>query len=73
MAKKNYGLASGVGLFVDEETGLKILPGDVAQIDRAACGQRTALAIQHGGLIEVEAPKKGKDDKTGEGDKEPPK
>lgn len=78
MAKKRgYALSTGAGLFVDEETGLKIVPGQVVEIDQAEAGQRTLLAIRHGGLVETDLPteksekteKKGKDS----GETDPPK
>ena len=62
MAERNYGLATGVGLFVDDETGLKLVPGKSIKIDRSLAGERTNMAIQHGALVEVDLSKEKKDD-----------
>ncbi|MBX7170152.1 MAG: hypothetical protein K1X72_04290 [Pyrinomonadaceae bacterium] len=69
MAKRGYALSTGAGLFVDEETGLKVVPGEVVEIDLNEAGHRTQQAIRFGGLIEADLPKKGKE----KGDSEPPK
>ncbi len=55
MAKRTYALASGVGLFVDDETGLKLVPGANEEFDEAKAGARTQIAIRHKAIVEVEA------------------
>lgn len=51
--KRTFGLASGAGIFFDEETGLKVLPKQRVQIDKDDCGTRTRIAIQNNHLVEV--------------------
>lgn len=71
MAERTYALNTGAGLFVDTETGLKVVPGEEVKIDLAKAGQMTQTVIRSGGLIEVEPKKKA--DKKEEGQQEPPK
>lgn len=76
MPKRTYALASGVGLFVDDETGLTLVPGETEDLDEAKAGVRTQAAIRHKAIVEVEKTKaetgKGEgakaegDDKTGD-------
>lgn len=52
MAKRNYALSVGRTLFVDDETGLKVLPNMVVTLDKDRSGFRTKQAIMHGHLTE---------------------
>lgn len=60
MAKKTFALNTGVGLFVDTETGLTVVPGVEVEIDTALASEKTLTAIRHQCLVEVEK-KKGKE------------
>lgn len=57
MAKRNYGLKTGIGVFIDEDSGLVIRNDETVEIDKNICGSRTFLAIQNGGLVEIDKPK----------------
>lgn len=61
MPKRTYALSTGAGLFVDDETEIKVLPGDEILIDEALAGQKTQIAIRNRHLVEVENPKKSSD------------
>lgn len=64
MAKKNYALAVGRTLFVDDEDGLKVLPGTVVSLDVNQAAFRTQEAIRHGHLVESdEKPSSKKEEK----------
>lgn len=65
MSKKNYALATGGGVFYDDETGLKVLPGSPVSIDKSEIGAKTNQAILSGGLVEVTEEKKSSS-KSGE-------
>ena len=53
MPKRGYALATGAGIFYDEQTDLKVLPGKTVQIDKDEAGARTLLAIQNNHLVEA--------------------
>lgn len=79
MAKRGYQLGSRAAIFYDEDTDLKVTPGQTVQIDLTKAGKRTMVAIQRGHLIEAAASSKsaeaedtGNDKKKG-GNKEQPK
>ncbi len=55
MPNRNYALASGRNLFVDDVTGLKLVRGDVVEMDHNEVGARTQTAIRHGHLVEVQS------------------
>lgn len=53
MPKRKYGLATGAGVFFDDESGLKVLQGKVVEIDAKKATEKTRLAISSGALLEV--------------------
>ena len=55
MAKRGYALAIGAGIFYDEQTDLKVLPGKTVLIDKDEAGARTLLAIQNNHLVEAKS------------------
>lgn len=51
--KRKYALATGAGIFFDDETGLKVLPGKTVSVDKDTAGRKTQQAIMSRGLVEV--------------------
>lgn len=53
--KKLVALATGAGVFVDERTRLKVVPGASVELDEARAGEQTLSALKFGHLVETEA------------------
>lgn len=53
--KKLVALATGAGVFVDERTKLKVVPGISVELDEASAGEQTINALKFGHLVETEA------------------
>ncbi|HQU85922.1 MAG TPA: hypothetical protein PKY59_22540 [Pyrinomonadaceae bacterium] len=53
MPKRKYALATGAGVFFDDESGLKVLQGKIVEVDASKATEKTRLAISSGALLEV--------------------
>lgn len=60
--KKLVALATGAGVFVDERTKLKVVPGVSVELDEAGAGEQTLNALKFGHLVEVGAEQTEKDE-----------
>ncbi|MCW5959271.1 MAG: hypothetical protein KIS76_03860 [Pyrinomonadaceae bacterium] len=65
MSKETYKLRDGAASFYDDESGLKMVAGDTAEIDPDKATGLTATALLSGGLVKVNVSKgKSDDDKA---------
>ena len=54
--KKLVALATGAGVFVDSQTGFKVVGSNVVELDLTTAGEQTLNALKHNGLVESDEP-----------------